>query len=181
VENGEPVYNICLTGNKFGRCLVMKISTFTIALVKARTHGLGRLECQPIILGGTIGLALDTCQPNWASTVYGVARTGHSLQWASLNIGLAWSCWHGQRAGPTGLARIPSSPNCATQYYGPAQMLIRYDAAVTGRHVEHLLINHVISLKLFKSVRNARASSRFLALHLVSRINAYPNLNSHIL
>ena len=66
----------------------MKISTFTITLVKAKPHKPGRLGCQPIMLGSTIGLTLDTCQPSWASTVFGLARWGHPSRWVGPNMGL---------------------------------------------------------------------------------------------
>ena len=116
--------DICLTGNKFGRCLVMKISTFTTALVKARTHGLGRLGCQPTMLGGTPGRAHITYQPSWASTVFGLTRTGHPSRWVGPNMGLARSGHAVKWAGPTGLVRNVCLTRCATQHCGLAQCML---------------------------------------------------------
>ena len=64
---------------------------YSIALVKARTQGLGRLGCQPIMRVGTPGVARDTCQRSWDSTLYGLARPDHPVQWANLKIGLTHS------------------------------------------------------------------------------------------
>jgi len=79
---------------------------YSIALVKARTQGLGRLGCQPIMRVGTPGVARDTCQRSWDSTLYGLPRVGQPY----LQVGPL------ERDGPVVLTRKVCCPNCAGTY-----------------------------------------------------------------